>query len=284
MGKVLIIGNRGMLGQELVRAFKDSNPLLWDRQEIDIANQRQVNRLIADRSPDLIINTAAYTDVDSSESNQKLASQVNGNAVEYLAKAASEVGAVFIHYSSDYVFDGKNKQGYREDDQPSNPVNAYGQSKILGEKLLQDNCQKYYLIRSSGLFGQYGKNFVDTILNLAKSKKEVKVVKDQFLKPTYAFDLAKVTKELIDKRYKFGIYHLTNGKTVNWYDFAREICRIYSELNKVKLGKICSCLSKEFPRPAKRPKYGVLLNTKTKPLRPWPEALREYLIIKKRPV
>lgn len=277
MGKVLIIGARGMLGQELARVFKDSNPLLWDRQEIDITNQGQVNQLIIDKSPDLIINAAAYTDVDGSESNSELAGQVNGKAVGYLSETASEIGAVFVHYSSDYVFNGKNKRGYREDDQPSNPVNVYGRSKILGEKLLQNNCKRHYLIRSSGLFGEYGKNFVDTILGLIKSQKEIKVVKDQFFKPTYASDLAKVTKELIDKNYEFGIYHLTNEKAVSWYDFAKEICRVYSGINKVELGKIRPCLSKEFPRPAKRPKYGILLNTKIKPLRSWPEALREYL-------
>ena len=277
MGKVLIIGARGMLGRELARIFKDSNPLLWDKKEVDITNQGQVKQLIIDKSPDLIINAAAYTDVDASESNQKLAGLINGKAVGYLSETASEIGAVFVHYSSDYVFNGKNEQGYREDDQPSNPINVYGRSKILGEKLLQDNCKKHYLIRSSGLFGKYGRNFVDTILKLAKSQKEVKVVNDQFLKPTYAPDLAKVTKELIDKKHKFGIYHLINEKAVNWYDFAREICQVYSDVNKVKLGGIRPCLSKEFSRPAKRPKYSVLLNTKIKPLRPWPEALREYL-------
>ena len=277
MGKVLIIGARGMLGQEIAKVFKDSNPLLWDKKEIDVTNQRQVNRLIVDKSPDLIINAAAYTNVDSSESNQRLAYQVNGKAVGYLSETASEIGAVFVHYSSDYVFSGENEQGYRESDQPSNPVNIYGQSKILGEKLLQDNCKRHYLIRSSGLFGKYGKNFVDIILELVKRQKQVKVVNDQFFKPTYASDLAKATKELVNKKHKFGIYHLTNEKAVNWYDFAKEICRVYSDLNRAELEEIRPCLSKEFPRPAKRPKYSILLNTKIKPLRPWPEALREYL-------
>jgi len=277
MGKILIIGARGMLGQELAKVFKDSNPLLWDKKEIDIINPGQVNKLIGNKTLDLIINAAAYTDVDSSESNHELAYQINGKAVEYLSKTASKIGAVFVHYSSDYVFDGKKKQGYSEDDKPSNPVNVYGQSKILGEKSLQKNCQKHYLIRSSGLFGKYGKNFVDTILDLAKSRKEIKVVNDQFFKPTYAPDLAKMTRELVDKNREFGIYHLTNDKSVSWFDFAGEIYQIYSDLNKVELGEIYPCMSKDFPRPAKRPKYSVLLNTKIEPLRPWTEALREYL-------
>jgi len=278
MKKVLIIGAQGLLGQELAQAFRDLNPLLWDKAEVDITNQAEVKKKIWQSRPlDLIINAAAYTDVDGAESNQKLSYQVNGRAVGYLARAASEIGAVFVHYSTDYVFNGRKKRGYRESDRPFNPLNVYGQSKLLGEKLLQENCQKYYLIRTSGLFGGYGRNFVDTILKLAKEKSELKVVNDQHFKPTYSLDLAWATRRLLENQPSFGIYHLTNEGATTWYDFAKKICQIYSELKGVKPPKLISCSSKDFPRPAQRPSDSILQNTKLPPLRSWTEALKDYL-------
>jgi dTDP-4-dehydrorhamnose reductase len=277
-GKILIIGAKGMFGQELAKVFKDLNPLLWDKEELDITNQKQVEDIIDRNYPlELIINAAAYTDVDAAETNQELAQQVNGQAVGYLAQAASKIGTVLVHYSTDYVFDGQKKQGYQEDDQPINPVNVYGQSKLLGEKLLQVNCQKYYLIRTSGLYGSGGKNFVETILKLAQQKDKLKVVNDQYFKPTYALDLAIETRKLIERKPSFGTYHLTNEGVTNWCDFAKKICQIYFQLAGIKLSKIIPCSSKDFPRPARRPSYSILQNTKLPPLRPWREALREYL-------
>ena len=277
MKKVLIIGARGMLGQELAKVFKDLNPLLWDKQEIDITDKKQVKNNISPIHPDLIINAAAYTDVDTAETNQELANQINGQAVGYLAQTASEIGALLVHYSTDYVFDGQQEQGYQEDNQPVNPVNLYGQSKLLGEKLLEQNCQQYYLIRTSGLYGQQGKNFVETILKIAQQKDKIKVVNDQHFKSTYALDLAKQSRELIESKPDFGIYHLTNEGVISWYDFAKEICRIRADLTNLKSPDIIPCSAKDFPRPAQRPSYSILLNTKLPLLRSWPNALKDYL-------
>lgn len=276
VNKILILGAKGMLGQELVKVFQDCRPIGWDRSEIDIADQKQVEEKITPLQPRLIINAAAYTDVDGAETHQKLAEQVNGQAVGYLAILAQRLGAILIHYSTDYVFDGQKKQGYREDDQP-NPINAYGQSKLLGEKLLQENCQKYYLIRSSTLFGQGGGNFVKTILNLAQEKKELKVVADQYSNPTSALDLAQATRRLMTTKPAWGIYHLTNSGWASRYQLAQQACRIYSQITNSPPPQIKPCFSRDFLRPARRPKYCLLFNTKLKPLRHWSIALEEYL-------
>jgi len=276
VNKILILGSQGMLGQELVKVFQDVQPICWDRPEIDIADPKQVEEKITPLQPELIINAAAYTEVDGAETEQELAKRINGQAVGYLASLSQKIGALLVHYSTDYVFDGQKKQGYQEDDQP-NPINAYGQSKLLGEKLLQAKSQKYYLIRTSGLFGQQGKNFVKTILQLAQEKDILKIVNDQHFKPTYAVDLAQRTRELIAAKPDFGIYHLTNEGPTTWYDFTQEILRQVRQGGTNKGTVLVPCSSTQFPRPAQRPKYSILLNTKLKPLRPWSTALAEYI-------
>lgn len=276
--KVLIIGSKGMLGHDLMAVFGDLNPVGADKKELDIADGAAVEKFILDLKPDIIINAAAYTDVDGCETNQDSAMKVNGYAVGYLAKISQKIGAILVHYSTDYVFDGKKPEGYKEDDEPKNPVNFYGKSKLLGEKLLKENCKNYYLIRTSWLFGKNGKNFVDTILRIGKEKKELKVVNDQYGKSTYTVDLAKKTKELLEGKYPFGIYHITNEGTTTWYDFTLKIFEIYKKMHpEEKLAKVILCASAEFPRPAKRPAWSILLNTKLPPSRPWQEAIKEYL-------
>ncbi len=276
--KILIIGAEGMLGYDLMVAFGDLNPVGLEREEFDITDEKAVEKFILDLGPDIIINAAAYTDVDGCETNQDLAMKVNGYAVGYLARAAEKIGAVLVHYSTDYVFDGKKPEGYKEDDKPGNPLNVYGESKLLGEKLLKESCQKHYLIRTSWLFGKNGKNFIDTILKFGKEKEELKVVDDQRGKPTYTVDLAKRTRELIDGKYPFGIYHITNEGITSWYDYALKIFEIFESLHpEEKLAKVVPCTSSEFPRPAKRPAWSILLNTKLPPSRHWQEALEEHL-------
>ncbi len=276
--KVLIIGAKGMLGHDLMAVFGDLNPIGADKEELEIADGAAVEKFILDLGPDIIINAAAYTDVDGCETNQDSAMKVNGYAVGYLAKTSQKIGAILVHYSTDYIFDGKKSEGYKEDDEPKNPVNFYGKSKLLGEKLLKENCQKYYLIRTSWLFGKHGKNFVDTILKLRKEKKELKVVNDQRGKPTYTVDLARRTRELIEGKYPFGVYHITNEGAVSWYDYALKIFEIYKSFHpEQKLAKVVPCASAEFPRPAKRPSWSILQNTKLPSNRPWQESLEEYL-------
>lgn len=269
--KILILGAKGMLGSALMRIFKDFNPIGWDKEEINIADQRQVFAKIKKINPKIIINAAAYTDVDGCESNKELAFKVNGYALEYLAKVSLEIDAVLVHYSTDYVFDGQKKEGYLEEDKP-NPLSVYGESKALGEELLKKFGKKYYLIRTSWLFGPFGKNFVNTILKLVQEKESLKVVNDQWGKPTFSFDLASHTQKLIKKSPSFGIYHFSNEGVTNWFLFAKKILEI-----KNISTPISPVTTKEYPRPAKRPKYSILINSKFEPLREWPLALKEYL-------
>jgi len=267
-----------MLGHDLMAVFGDLNPVGVDKEELDITDGGAVEKFILNLKPNFVINAAAYTDVDGCEAKQDLAMKVNGEAVGYLAGASEKNGAILVHYSTDYVFDGKNPSGYKEDDEPKNPVNFYGESKLLGEKLLKENCQRYYLIRTSWLFGRNGKNFVDTILKLGKEKEELKVVNDQHGKPTYTVDLAKRTRELIFGKYPFGVYHITNEGITSWYDYALKIFEVFESFHLgQKFAKILPCDSAEFPRPAKRPAWSILINTKLPSGRPWSETLKEYL-------
>jgi dTDP-4-dehydrorhamnose reductase len=278
MQKILIIGAKGMLGQDLVSGFSDDKNyevFAWDRNEIDITNENKVKEKISDLKPEIIINAAAYTDVEGCEDNKDLCLKVNGEALKYLAKTCKENNAILIHYSTDYIFNGEEKEGYREDCDKINPVNYYGEAKALAEKNIKENCEKYYILRTSWLFGKNGKNFVDTMLNLAKKLKELKVVDDQHGKPTYTIDLAKRTKEIIENKEEFGTYHTTNEDETTWYEFAKEIFRQAGVNIKVN-----PCTSEEFPTKAKRPHYSSLINTKLNKMRSWKEALKDYLKVK----
>ncbi|MCX6743265.1 MAG: dTDP-4-dehydrorhamnose reductase [Candidatus Parcubacteria bacterium] len=273
--KILILGAKGMLGQDLAKVLVDFDLTLWDKTEIDIADEYQVKTKITALNPQIIINCAAYTAVDDCETNQELALRVNNQAVGYLALVAQKLGAIILHISTDYVFNGKNEKGYAEDSQEFGPVNFYGESKLLGEKSLMNIAEKYYLIRTSWLYGNNGKNFVETMLNLGKEKNELKVVADQFGKPTYTVDLAKQILYILNSNLPFGIYHVTNETKeggISWLEFAQEIF----ELAKSD-AKVTACTSQEFSRPAVRPVYSALINTKLPRVRDWAEALNEYL-------
>jgi len=272
--KILILGYKGMLGHELVKEFENNYELvLWDREQIDISEKEDVIKKVKNLNPDVVINAAAYTAVDEAESNKDLAYKVNGCAVGFLATVCKEVNALLVHFSTDYVFDGENHNGYKEN-HSYNPINTYGKSKALGEKMILDISPKYYIIRTAWLFGKNGKNFVETMLRLAKEKKDLKVVNDQFGNPTSAKDLAIAVRELIESQNKSGIYHFTNSGTCSWYEFAMKIFEL-SNLNP----KVKPVASSEFPTPAKRPTYSMLINTKFSPMRKWEEALKEYLKI-----
>lgn len=280
MKKILILGSRGMLGSDLCYVFRKYKPVCFDRKELDITNQREIEKKIKKIKPQIVINAAAYTDVEKAEKEFSLAKKINAKAIKYLVKTCAEIGAIFIHYSTDYVFAGKKKKGYKESNIPQNPVNKYGLSKLLGEKEilnLKVSNFKFYLIRTSWLFGsrtepKKHKNFVETILKLAKEKKELKIINDQFGKPTYTFDLAEATKKLLVKKKPFGIYHLTNEGITTWYRLAKEVLKIA----KIKI-KILPCRSSEYKTLAKRPKYSILINTKLPKLRHWKRALKDYL-------
>lgn len=274
--KILILGAKGMLGQELAHVFADYQPILWTKDDFDITSKFQVYEKIASLKPELIINAAAYTSVDDCETNEDLATKINGQAVGCLAEVANKIGAKLIHYSTDYVFDGKNKEGYGEDDKP-NPISAYGRSKLEGELQLKNSkLTDWYIIRTAWLYSMHGKNFVKTMLSLADKGQPIKVVVDQIGSPTYAYDLALATRRLLESQEPSGIYHLTNSSQTSWYGFAQEIFKVFD-----KQVNLSSCTTIEYPVPAKRPAYSVLRNTKIKPMRSWQEALRAYKEVKK---
>lgn len=255
----MILGAGGMLGSDLCRVFPDA--LKFTHQELDITDRELVIRTIIENKPDVVINAAAYTKVDQAEDEEELAFAINGYAPGYIAEGCALAGAKLIHYSTDYVFDG-SKPEYVESDK-TNPINTYGRSKLLGEQEIVQYTDNYMIIRTSWLFGKHGKNFVDTMLRLSPQMENVKVVNDQFGRPTYTADLALKTAEIIDSEP--GIYHITNDDTCSWYEFASAI-----------IPNVVPCTSAEYPVKAKRPRYSVLENTKTTPMRHWKDALNAY--------
>lgn len=306
MRKVLIIGVKGMLGQELVKTFKndkDYKVIAWDREDLDITSEVAVNKKIKIISPEIIINCAAYTAVDKCEEKKEfiIAKKINSLAPGYLAKIAKKLKATLIHYSTDHVFNGKDTEieepkgcahsclactlhkefipqiGYFENSKPK-PINKYGKTKLLGEQEIQKNTNEYYIIRTSKLFGIPAmakgakRSFFDVMLELGKKNKSVDVVDEEISCFTYAPDLAKKTKEIIDSKKPFGIYHVTNSGACTWHDAALELYKI-----KKLRTRIIPIASKDLKRPAKRPTNSTLLNTKLNPMRSWKEALKEYL-------
>jgi dTDP-4-dehydrorhamnose reductase len=275
--RVLILGNKGMLGADLQEVFRDHEVFGWDREEIDISSEMQVDKKVTELKPDVVINSAAYNAVDDAEKNENVANSINGDAVGFLAKTCKKNGIILVHYSTNYVFDGTNKNGYREKDKP-NPQSKYAESKVLGEQLLQKFTKKFYLIRTARIFGNPAKSsiakksFVNVMIELAGKQSEVKVVDEEYSNTTYSKDLAKRTREILEWKKSYGIYHVTNEGACTWYEFAKNIF----EFKGIHV-KILPVTSKEFPRPAARPSYSVLVNTKLPPLRKWEDALKEYL-------
>lgn len=297
--RVLILGKNGMLGHDLVKVFFKDDVIALGSADLDVTDQDRVFEEFMTIQPDVVINATGYTNVDLAEKEEEKANEINGYAVGILAKAAREIDATLVHFSTDYVFDGTKVGGYKEED-VTHAINAYGRSKELGEKLLVEEMEveklvdedligslsdgekypevfkeplgKYFLIRTSWLYGKHGKNFVETMLKLGTEKKELKVINDQRGKPTYTLDLARQVKFLVSSReYPSGIYHITNEEETTWYDFAREIFAIAK--SKVR---VVPCTSEEYGG-IPRPLNSALINTKLPPLRPWKEALSEYM-------
>ncbi len=277
--RVLLFGSRGMLGTDLEREFEalDSEVMGVDREDFDVTHGPDIKEVFNSIDPEVVVNATGFTDVDGAESNREAAFALNEQAVHFLAEAAASVSARFIHVSTEMVFDGANEAGYKEADEPS-PVNVYGASKAAGEKHVLEYGQGF-LVRSSWLFGQApqrgkprGANFIDTILKLASEQSEVKVVSDQFGKPTSTQDLARAICRLMTSHAAPGAYHLVNEGAASWYDVAAEVFRL-----KGITTPLTPIPSSAYPTAARRPKYGVLLNTKAPKLRPWQEAVTEYL-------
>ena len=273
--KVLILGAKGSLGQVFVDLYRDHEVFAWDRNDLDITDEEAVANKIGELKPELIINCAAYNAVDKAEEERMMAEQVNGYSVGYIAKAANSVDATMVHFSTNYVFAGDKQAGYNEDDLPG-PQSAYAKSKFLGEMEIQENIEKFYLIRTAMLYGRSSvtgkQSFVELMLQLAKDGKEIKAIQDEFANPTYVVDLAQATRALIEQKKPFGIYHIVNSGGTSWHEWAKEIFVI-----KGILANLIAITRDQYPRPAQRPQYGVLNNTKFIELRPWTEALKEYL-------
>jgi dTDP-4-dehydrorhamnose reductase len=268
---ILITGANGMLGQEAMQLFAKYGyeVIKAGRKELDITDFSKVKNFFQDVDFDFVLHTASYTKVDDSETNQELAFSVNCEGAKNIAIAAKIKAVPIIYISTDYVFDGEKGSPYFVNDK-TNPLNVYGSSKLAGEDAVKKENPMHYIVRTSWLYGQYGKNFVDTMINLSQTHKSIKVVNDQIGCPTWTVDLIGEIKNLIEKPMPFGTYQLSNSGFVSWFDFAKKIFEILKiEIEIIPVG------SNEFVRPAKRPKFSAMENNGM--LRKWDEALRDYL-------
>ncbi len=275
MGRFLIIGHKGTLGTAFTKLLPTEQIITVDRDSLDITNKQQIEAFFAKHRPEIVINCAAYTNVDGAEAEYESAYMINANAVGYLSEACNNIKARLIHYSTGMVFPGTNQNGYNEDSE-TNPVNKYGETKLAGEKLIQNTAQNYYIIRTEWLYGKPAsgtakKSFVELMIELGKSGK-VRGVVDEIGKPTWTNDLAKATLELLRDDNPSGVYHLTNEGEASRLDWATAIYKIKNMAVEIE-----PVSGSSFPRPANRPEFELLNNTKLPQLRSWQEALIEYL-------
>lgn len=280
--KTLILGSQGGLGTQLTKIFSSEELLTWDKAEADFLNTPDLLVKLDIAKPEVIINAVAYNAVDKCETDEvelDTALKLNYNLPKELARWCNDNSAVLIHYSTDYVFSGtEDKQEFTETDTP-NPANKYGETKAMGEgAILEYPDLKYYIIRLSKLFGPKGDSpytkasFFDIMLNLAKTNSELKVVSEELSCFTYSKDLARATYDLLKQEYKPGIYHLVNSDSCTWYDGVltlKELANLQVEVKPIK--------GSDLVRPALRPKFSVLKNTKFPALRSYREALKDYL-------
>jgi dTDP-4-dehydrorhamnose reductase len=275
--KILLLGHKGMLGSDLLLKLNVKNEVFGlDKEEIDIVSASECKKAIKEIEPDVVINAAAYTNVDGCETAKDECFAVNAEAVKNIAEVCRDKNIRIIHFSTDYVFDGAAKKPYKEDHQ-CNPINTYGASKMAGERYLRSLSKNYILIRTAWLYGVNGKNFVQTILGKVKTTKKLTVVDDQEGSPTYTKDLAAAVDFLIEQNAK-GIFHITNRGSCSWYQFAVKILQ-EAGIHGVDITPI---KSDQLQRPAKRPAYSVLsmqkfIQTTGKTMQPWQLGLQDYL-------
>jgi dTDP-4-dehydrorhamnose reductase len=274
--KILVLGHKGMLGTDLMSRLGGHSLTGKDVDDFDITSASDCRDIIDESRPDIVINAAAFTDVDGCETREETAFAVNAEGVKNVALACREDNTRIIHFSTDYVFDGTSERPYKEDDR-CNPINAYGRSKYQGELYLKEFSKNYILIRTSWLYGRHGKNFVKAILQRAKNSQTLEVVTDQVGSPTFTADLAGAVKVLAEGGHT-GTFNVTNRGSCSWYEFARRILDL-SGFEHVEIKPITS----EFlERKALRPKNSMLSGEKFasatgKTLRFWQVALRDYL-------
>jgi dTDP-4-dehydrorhamnose reductase len=276
--KVVVTGAKGQLGTDLDNLLVNRGYEVYGygREELDITNFDQVKQVISDVNPDVVIHAAAYTKVDLAESEPDKAFLVNAYGTRNVAVASEAVGAKLVYISTDYVFDGTANVPYNEF-ASTNPLSVYGKSKLAGEQFVRDLHSKFFIVRTSWVYGKHGNNFAKTMLKLAQERDELMVVHDQVGCPTYTVDLANCILELIQTE-KYGIYHVSNSGHCSWYEFAKAI---FEEAG-IEV-KVNPCTTKDFPRPAPRPAYSVFEHMALKlngfsEMREWREALKEFII------
>jgi dTDP-4-dehydrorhamnose reductase len=278
---IVITGGKGMLAQAIVAALAARNlrAVALDRTAADVTSEESIRAIFRQHKPTLLINCAAHTKVDLCEDEPEKADAINGHAVGLLATQAREHNAVLVHYSTDFVFDGSGHRPYRTDD-PVHPLSAYGRSKLLGERKLQENAPSSWLIvRTAWLYGRGGPSFPRTIIERGRQGSPLKVVNDQIGSPTYTPDLASATLDLLD-RGQSGLWHVTNSGQTSWYDFARAALEEFGV--DAVLGPISTAdWLKLRPKQAIRPAYSVLdgepfAHAVGRPMRHWREALAGY--------
>ncbi len=252
--RIVITGASGQLGYDLVDVLRQGHEIFPFDLDLDITDLDLLESTVLKIKPDVVINAAAYTDVDGCESDPEQAFKVNTEGAKNVGLACLKADAIMVHISTDFVFDGTKERPYTEHDEP-NPINTYGRSKLAGEEHLKSLLSSYYIVRTSWLFGRHGKNFVKTIVSLADEKGELSVVNDQFGSPTFSLDLAHKIAELVDSK-RFGLYHITNSGACSWYEFAGAIMAASGR----KDIKIRAITSGRIDRAAKRPANSVLKN------------------------
>ena len=286
MRRILVVGAKGMLGRDLVKVLystfrtdKHSNweVLEWDIDEIDIREEKRTVTKIESFRPEIVINVAGYTDVDGCESNEEKAFAVNAEGMKHVALGALRCRAKVVYLSTDYIFDGKKREPYLEDD-PPNPLSVYGRSKWKGEQYVRELVEDALIVRTQWLYGRNGNNFVTSILRQVREKKVLSIVNDQIGSPTYTVDLSEAISVLLQYDAR-GVFHVANSDLCTWYTFGQAILK----LSGVERVKVIPISSKELGRPAVRPPYSVLHCQKLKQvtgmiLRPWSEALKDFLL------
>lgn len=281
--KVLVTGASGQLGRDVVLLLEKvgHDVLACDRDQMDITNQAQCNDVILSFVPEVVIHCAAYTAVDAAETDIDGAYKVNAVGTRNVAVAAERVGAKLIYISTDYVFDGNSVNPYQEYDD-TNPQSVYGKSKRAGELLVQSLSSKWFVVRTSWVYGQYGNNFVKTMLKLGQEKPNLQVVHDQKGSPMYTVDLAGFLMELMATEM-YGIYHASNSGTCTWYEFTQAIFEEAQTTGGVSIqAKLEPCTTEQFPRPAPRPVNSVMdhMSIRTNgltDLRPWRDGLKDFI-------
>ena len=283
---VLVTGANGQLGQaiqHIAKSYLNLNFVFCNSTDLDISNKENCQAAFHKIKPNFCINAAAYTAVDKAESEQDKAELINVIGAKNLAETCNEFDTKLIHISTDFVFDGSNDKPYSETDIP-NPKGVYGQTKLDGEKAIQAVFSKYYIIRTSWVYSQFGNNFMKTMLRLASERTSLSVVNDQMGTPTNAVDLAEALVQIILNNNQqptanhFGTYHFSNEGQCSWYDFAKKIF----EINNVSID-LLAIPTEQFPTPAQRPKYSVLDKSKIKstfglPIKTWEESLKSIKI------